>query len=288
MENNKTTKRDLYMIDPRNIVVVEGFNSRVDFDLDGLVESIKAEGVLNPISVIAFKDENGNEKYRLVDGERRYRATMRAIEEGETIARIPALFLSKSLSDEELLVQQLIRNEGKPFTAYEYSIACAKFQAKGLTNKEIADRIHKNPGQVTYWLGIQNLSPELKEFFKTDKISQSEFHRMEEAHRLADGTLDEKGILAEMNSALANAKANGKNKITLKDLESTGKTISFRNSKDIKKGLKLLLTYYENAVEESGGIEFDLDIIDVYEQLSEGKTIDEVFGDCVKKYRKAE
>ena len=79
METNKTKNTDLFLIDPRNIVVVDGFNVRRDFDLDELKEQIKAKGVLNPLTVIAFKDDEGNEKYKLVDGERRYRATMLAI-----------------------------------------------------------------------------------------------------------------------------------------------------------------------------------------------------------------
>ena len=52
--------------------VVDGFNVRRDFDLDELKEQIKAKGVLNPLTVIAFKDDEGNEKYKWVDGERRY------------------------------------------------------------------------------------------------------------------------------------------------------------------------------------------------------------------------
>ena len=96
MANNKTTKTDIYKIDPRNIVVTKDFNSRCNFgDLDELARQIKEQGVLNPISVQPFKDENGEEKYRLIDGERRYRAVMKLIDEGEEIARVPALFLSK-------------------------------------------------------------------------------------------------------------------------------------------------------------------------------------------------
>ena len=75
-ELNKKTKTDLYKIDPRAIFVVEGFNSRQDFDLDGLCSSIKENGVLNPVTVIKTKDEEGQERYRLVDGERRYRAVL--------------------------------------------------------------------------------------------------------------------------------------------------------------------------------------------------------------------
>lgn len=53
METNKTKNTDLFLIDPRNIVVVDGFNVRRDFDLDELKEQIKAKGVLNPLTVIA-------------------------------------------------------------------------------------------------------------------------------------------------------------------------------------------------------------------------------------------
>ena len=283
---NKTTKTDLYKIDPRNVVVEKGFNSRVDFKLDELIESIRRYGVKQPISVISFKDENGEEKYRLVDGERRYRATMKLIEEGVDIARIPAIFLPKSLSPEELLLEQLVRNEGKPFTDYEFSIACTKFRNFGLTNKEIADRLGKNPGQVTYWLSIQDMKPELKEYFKTGKISYSEYHRMAEAHKDSNGEVDEDGILAELEGAIKVAKSKGKEKITLSDLDTTSRTVTFRNSKEIRKGLKVLIEYYVRY-SKNGEIELPLDIISIYNDLCEGKTIDSIFAKEVMAFRQA-
>lgn len=54
METNKTKNTDLFLIDPRNIVVVDGFNVRRDFDLDELKEQIKAKGVLNPLTVYSL------------------------------------------------------------------------------------------------------------------------------------------------------------------------------------------------------------------------------------------
>lgn len=41
-ESNATKRKDLFLIDPRNIVVEDGFNVRIDFDLDELKEQIKA------------------------------------------------------------------------------------------------------------------------------------------------------------------------------------------------------------------------------------------------------
>ena len=91
---NKTTKNDYYNIDPRRVVVINGFNSRTDFgNIEELAAQIKEQGMLNPITVIPQKDDNGNETYRLVDGERRYRAVMLLLSRGVDIARIKALFL---------------------------------------------------------------------------------------------------------------------------------------------------------------------------------------------------
>lgn len=42
MKNNATKKTDVFLIDPRNIVVEDGFNVRRDFDLDELKEQIRS------------------------------------------------------------------------------------------------------------------------------------------------------------------------------------------------------------------------------------------------------
>lgn len=146
METNKTKNTDLFLIDPRNIVVVDGFNVRRDFDLDELKEQIKAKGVLNPLTVIAFKDDEGNEKYKLVDGERRYRATMLAISEGADIPYVRAMKARKDASTEELYIQQMMRNEGKKFTEYECAIMFRRFKEEfGYSQVEIADKFKKSP-----------------------------------------------------------------------------------------------------------------------------------------------
>lgn len=55
METNATKRTDIFQIDPRNIVVMDDFNARRDFDLEELKEQIKAKGVLNPITVLPSK-----------------------------------------------------------------------------------------------------------------------------------------------------------------------------------------------------------------------------------------
>jgi ParB family transcriptional regulator, chromosome partitioning protein len=282
VEINKTTKRDMYNIDPRNIVVVEGFNSRIDFDLDELKESIRENGVKNPISVIPFKDDNGEEKYRLVDGERRYRATMSLIEEGADIMRIPAMFLSKSLKPDELLVEQLIRNEGKHFSEYEYGIAFRKFVDLGYTPSEIVKKLGLAPWKVIFLTHTER-DERVQALMREGKIEGTEVRRIYQAH----GKDDEEGAVKEILKAAKKIEGTEKKKITLDDLDKlSSKTIAVKDSAAIKKGIKLLMEYYFKFATDSENLDedgnptfkFDMpDATDIYERLENKETIIDIF-----------
>jgi ParB family chromosome partitioning protein len=269
---NKTTRRDILWIDPRNIYVVDGFNSRVDFDLDELVDSIRENGVKNPIAVIPEKDEEGEDKYRLVDGERRYRATMKLLEEGFNIARIPALPLSKSLRKDELLVEQLIRNEGKHFSEYEYGIAFRKFIDLGYKPQEIVKRLGLAKWK-TIFLAHTERDTRVQELLREGKIEGAEVRRIYQAH----GKDDEKGAVAEILRAAKKLEESGsdKKKITVKDLDIGSKTIIVRDSAAIKKGLELLIKYYAKAT-NNGELEIEMDITDILARLKDKETIDTI------------
>lgn len=283
---NKTTKSDMFKIDPRSIYVVNGFNSRQDFDIDALCESIRENGVLNPLTVIREKDSDGNEKFRLVDGERRYRSVMRLLDEGVEIPRVPAMCIPK-MDDAELLLQQVVRNEGKPFNEYEYALACQKFVQFGFTKDDIAKKLGKNNGMITYYLDHLNRDRQVQELIKTGKISGSEVRRIYSGHEHKDSDgnsyVDEKGAIEEILGAKKRAEASGKKNITLADLDINSRTLSKKSSDTIRKGLEKLLFYYQKYSKTSDGTEVDvnLDILDVLEQLKAGNTIDEIFQKAV-------
>lgn len=170
METNSTKRKDIFLVDPRNIVVVDGFNVRRDFDLDELKEQIKGKGVLNPITVIAYKDENGVERYKLVDGERRYRATMLAISEGADIPYVPALKAPKDASVKDLYIEQMMRNEGKRFTELECAIMFRRFKEEfGYSQVQIAETFKKSPAFISKCLALLDLPQYLQ-----DKIASGE------------------------------------------------------------------------------------------------------------------
>ena len=277
-EFNKTTKTDLYKIDPRNIVVVEGFNCRKNFgDIDKLAEEIKAQGILNPISVIPFKDENGNDKYRLVDGERRYRATMKLINEGVEILRIPALFLSKSMSEEDMLIQQALRNEGEQFTPYEWGLLAKRLMDKcGLTMKEVSEKLGINIGTISRYLGYLELDPRLSELIRDRKISGPNLDRVLNAY---NG--DEEAAYKEIVKLLKSMEEKGTTKVSLRDCDKNSKTVIFKDSTAIRKGLDKLISYLKEYQTENN-CKVQLNIVDMLAQLKDGTLIDEILDKAQK------
>lgn len=211
---NATKRTDIYQIDPRNIVVVDGFNARRDFALDELIEQIRKQGVLNPITVVPFKDEDGNEKYRLVDGERRYRAVMALLEEGEDIRRIKAMYLPKNTKEEDMYIQQMMRNEGRNFSEYECALLFNLFKEKyGYSQTEIADKFGKKTSFVSRCLSLLDVAPELQEKMEKGEISTDAVRTIINNHKD-----DEKAQVKAVEKAVKEAKAKGKKTATAKDV----------------------------------------------------------------------
>ena len=224
MKTNATKRTDIFLIDPRNIVVMEDFNVRQDFDLDELKEQIKAKGVLNPVTVRPFKDENGVEKYELVDGERRLRATMLAISEGSDIPHIKALKAPKNATYEELLIEQKMRNEGKRFSEYESGIMFKRFKDQfGYTQAEIAEKFKKSPAFVSKCLAFMDLPKEIQERIIRNEISAKA------AKDIVSSYDTEEEQVEATEKALKIAQKQGKKTVTNKEIN-----IAMRDSREAK------------------------------------------------------
>lgn len=235
-ELNSTKRTDIYTIDPRNVVIVENFNVRKEFALDELKEQIKLQGVLNPITVVPFKDEDGNEKYRLVDGERRVRATLAAIEEGAEIARIKAIFLPRNTKEEDLLIEQMMRNEGKNFTEYEQALMFQRFRDKfGYSQSEIAAKFGKSATFIGRCLSLLELAPEIQEKIENGEISTSAVRQI-----VGTNKEDEAAQIEAVETAIADAKSKGKSTATAKNV--SGETKALRSLKKVVDSLLLLFS----------------------------------------------
>ena len=114
----------MMQLDPANIVVDEGFNPRQDFDIQGILPSIKTNGVVQPLRVYQAADKS----VHLNDGERRLRAALQARAEGCPILSVPCVLDDKKLSAEDRLSVALISNQGqKALTEYELGAAYKRY-----------------------------------------------------------------------------------------------------------------------------------------------------------------
>ena len=281
-ETNKTKRTDIFSIDPRNIIVPQGFNSRVNFgNIEELAEQIKTAGMLNPITVQAVKMEDGTEKYNLVDGERRYRAIMLLIEKGEKIKDkeidyVSAIKVPSNLSKSELYVQQAMRNEGKNFNEYEWAVLASKLRDEcGITNmSEIARMLGKNNGQVVYWFKILELPEKYQALVRDGKLCGPDLRRVLQAHgRDTDKAWED---IEKMQAA---AEEKGVENLSLKDLGYDSKTKIFKDSKTIYKGIKVLFDYVEHYSQE--GVQVEMDLSDMFDKLKNGELIDNILKGAV-------
>ncbi len=254
-EINATKRTDIYQIDPRNVDVVAGFNVRREFAIDELKEQIKLNGVLNPITVIPTKAADGTERYRLVDGERRLRATLAAIEEGADIRRIKAIFLPRNTSEEEQLVQQMMRNEGKNFTEYECAIMFHRFkEAFGYSQTEIAAKFGKSPTFVSRCLSLIELAPEIQQRLERGEISTNAVREI-----VGQNKENVAAQVEAVNAAVTQAKASGKHTADNNDVPAHVKLL---------KALKKASAAYKQAVALQDELESNADLKNVFANVA--------------------
>ena len=262
----KTTEgKGTYFIDPRNITVREDFNARVEFDIEELAEQIQRFGLKNPIKVKPYHDDTSNtEKYELIDGERRYRAIMSLIENGVTCAateKVEVQF-SDETSERDLLLTQVLCNQGKPFTDYEYAMWYKKmcFDDDGneiMTYGKAAELISKPAWHGSICSLITRLSPESQEHFRKGEMNVALLRRLRQATSSAykdqDLTPEELDVIVStiIEDTAKHNPLKGKKKYKISDFNFGFKTINQLDTITIKKGLNALKKYV-NSLTENG------------------------------------
>jgi ParB-like chromosome segregation protein Spo0J len=148
----KTTRTDIAQVDPRNLVVEEGFNRRMDYgDIHALALSLVEFGMIEPIE--GFK-VRGEDKYIVTEGHRRQLALMLAFENHakgvkgfENISKIERVMVLPSSNNlKERLFIMAITGEGKkPLTDLEkaqlYSDLIEMGKAEGKKRSEVIAEI---------------------------------------------------------------------------------------------------------------------------------------------------
>jgi len=132
------------------------FQPRNQFEkesLNELAKSIKEQGIIQPITVRKL----GYDKYQLIAGERRLRATKMA-----GLKTIPVFI--RVANDEQMLELALIENiHRENLNAIEIAISYQRLidECK-LTQEKLSDKLGKNRSTIANFLRLLKLSPEVQ------------------------------------------------------------------------------------------------------------------------------
>lgn len=193
--NNQRTIKD---IDPGSINAGR-FQPRANFDEDKLLEltdSIKKHGVLSPILV----RELGLNKYEVIAGERRLRASIKA-----GLKTIPCLVDQKK--DQDALESALIENlQREDLSAVEEARGYDRLKREfGLTQDEVATSTGKARSTIANSIRLLSLPAKVLDLLSSGQI--------EKGHAKLLASLDPKEAEAAADNII-------KNKLTVKDLSN--------------------------------------------------------------------
>lgn len=136
------------------------YQPRRDFDPDALQEladSIKAQGVMQPIVVRSI----GDEQFEIIAGERRWRAAQQA-----GLDTIPVLI--RNVPDEAAVAMSLIENiQREDLNPIEEAFALSRLQSEfEMTQQQVADAVGKSRPSVANLLRLMTLEPEVRTFLE--------------------------------------------------------------------------------------------------------------------------
>ena len=151
---------------PLSNIIRDESQPRKTFDeaaLNALADSIKANGVLQPIVVV--REEK---KYKIVAGERRFRASKLA-----GLKKIPAII--RTLDAQNRLELSIIENaQREDLNALELATAYAKLKSQfNLSPKQISERIGKSESSIVNTMRLLNLPEFAKKAMIDNNLSEA-------------------------------------------------------------------------------------------------------------------
>lgn len=175
--------------------------------LEELAESIKAQGVMQPIVVRQI----GPDKYEIIAGERRWRATQLA-----GLDKIPAVI--REVNDEAAIAMALIENiQREDLNPIEEAMALKRLQDEfELTQAEVAQAVGKSRTTVTNLLRLIALTEDVKKLLEHGDLEMGHARALltlepEEQRELARQIVA-KGLSVRQTETLVRSLQENKNK----------------------------------------------------------------------------
>lgn len=150
---------------PISQIEVNPFQPRTDFNeeaLEELAESIRVQGIIQPITVRALSDS----EFQLISGERRLQASKRA-----GLENIPAYI--RTADDQQMLEMALIENiQRENLNSIEIALSYQRLLSEcDLKQEQLGERVGKNRTTVNNYLRLLKLPPDIQIALRDGKLS---------------------------------------------------------------------------------------------------------------------
>jgi ParB family chromosome partitioning protein len=195
------------------------FQPRTHFEFEALQElsdSIKQHGLIQPVTLRKM----GYDKYQLISGERRFRASQMA-----GLTEIPAYI--RVANDQEMLEMALVENiQRRDLDAIEVAMSFKRLMEEcNLTQEEVSEKVAKPRSTVANFMRLLKLPEEIQLGIRDNKITMG--------HARALITLDDKARQMEIYNDII------RNSLTVRDVEELSKEIKATPSRPgVKRGTR--------------------------------------------------
>lgn len=213
-----TKSRDLWQVEPEQIRLLDGFNVRERNEafhahVRSLADSMKAEGFKQhkPLAGYVAKEDSVDVLY-VYDGHCRYEGALLAISEGAEIRHIPVVVSQAGANIEDLTVELVRSNEGKPLTPIEKAVVCKRLLGYGWQIAEVAKRLGFTAQYVADLLLLLAAPQRVRKMVTDGEVSAT----------LAIASVKKDGPKAaeKLEAAKIRAQAAGKTKVTAKHIKA--------------------------------------------------------------------
>lgn len=209
------------------------YQPRRDMDADALEElanSIKAQGVMQPIVVRPISNDQNNSvvRYEIIAGERRWRATQLA-----GLDTIPAVV--RDVGDDAAIAMALIENiQRENLNPMEEAVAMQRLKEQyDLTHQEVADAVGKSRVTVTNLLRLITLTDEVRRMLERGDLEMGHARALlgltENAQREAANNVVNKGLSVRQTEALV------RNLHQQAEQEKAGNPVEIKMDPDIRR-----------------------------------------------------
>lgn len=203
---------------PVDNIEANPFQPRSEFEdeaLQELAQSIKEQGVIQPLTVRKL----GYDKYQIISGERRLRASKLA-----GLENIPSFI--RIADDQQMLEMSLVENiQRQDLNAIEVAISYQRLVEEcDLTQEKLSSRVGKKRSTITNYIRLLKLPPDVQVAIRDGKISMG--------HARSLINVEEEDIQLKILNEII------KKGLSVRDTENLVKNISSRKEQTPRKNAK--------------------------------------------------